>query len=1352
MKKMLFLLLALLTVCLVTEAQFHRSFKNIGLEEGLSNVYVRDIAIDDDGFVWVATENGLNRISGNQCVNMKWRPEIFDGKTLTSLYYEPVQRKLWIGSHRGVAIYDCETQQFKKLGQKEGVISRDVASITKATDGGLWITFANGIIQHYNVKKDAFTNYDYGQITRKKSPLFFCTDDGNGHLYICTSEEGLVVLDVNTNKSTAYVHYSDNPHSIPSNQSRCVFIDHLKNVWVATKNGLSLFDRHTGSFTNFHHIPDNDQSLCGENIFSITEFDGRYLWVTSDLGGISILDLETLSRQGNMDLHFMNITDDNSDLTSSCVRTVKQDPFGNIWVASYSAGVDFIDASPFAFNIFPYYKERFQNQELKRVYGIKKDRSGHIWMGGECEVSEFADGKLLHTWKTDQYLSVINTLEIDHLGIVWLGMNDVGIICLNPKTGKFYKVGQGFEKNDIHALHEDETGKMWIGFDNGLFSYENGEVHEEDSYNRQMDTRSILTMLFDKNRNLWIGTGERGLYVFDKNGRLRSHLMHTKGFPSSSINHIYEDKDGGIWVATFNGLIYMADGNHPEKYVVYNENHGLRDNHIRAIQQDRNGNMWVSTYKYIACLNVSKKKFNNYDYNNNIPRGGFVEGGTIQTDDGTIYFTSPQGVCYFNPHDINDKQTVSPVHIISLEGISASMEPDSEKTFLPDRNGEISLKYDQNTFTVLFTVANHSQVGDVEYMYQMKGLDEKWYNTNGSDGVAFRNLSAGHYTFTIRAKLKNMDWEDATNDQITIVVRPPFWLTWWAKLSYLLLITGIILYYLRSYKRKLQLKNSLLLAQRENLQKEELHEERLRFFTNITHELRTPLTLIVGPLEDLMDDKRLPEVYHKKIELISKSAERLQNLINDILEFRKTETQNRKLCVAKESLKALVSEIGLHFKELNRNTKVSVNVMVDHHVPDIYFDLEVLTTILNNLLSNAMKYTPEGKVSLMLTTSGERTSIVVSDTGYGISKDALPHIFDRYYQAKGKHQASGTGIGLALVKALADLHEAELSVESEVGKGSTFTFSLLTHNAYPNALHKTDESEDKDRIPSTETVPGEAELEAPFEIDENQRPLLLVVEDNDNIRQYIADSMGEDYRIIQAKNGREGVLAAFEHIPDILVSDIMMPEMDGITLTKTLKDDVRTSHIPIILLTAKDTINDKEEGYDSGADSYLTKPFSAKLLHSRIQNFLNARRRLAELIMLRNMSNVHQDLQETVQDHQQELPEAAPILSKLDQEFINKLNGIILDNLLKVDIDMAFLTDRMAMSHSTFYRKVKALTGMTAVEYIRKMKLKRSIVLLQSGEYNVTEAAMMAGFNNMGHFRDSFKKEFGINPSEVLKK
>lgn len=608
----------------------------------------------------------------------------------------------------------------------------------------------------------------------------------------------------------------------------------------------------------------------------------------------------------------------------------------------------------------------------------------------------------------------------------------------------------------------------------------------------------------------------------------------------------------------------------------------------------------------------------------------------------------------------------------------------------------------------------------------------------------------------MRAKLKSQEWENAKVAEMKVIVEPPLWLTWWAKLIYALIVGGIIYYIFRSYTNQLKLRASLEKTRWEAQQKQELNEERLRFFTNITHELRTPLTLIMGPLEDLMADVRLPEVLSKKVRSIHASSERLLNLINEILEFRKTETQNRRLTVAHADLKTFVQEIGNRFKDLNRNPNVAFNVSVPEQPVDIYFDSEVIRTVLNNLISNAIKYTPKGSISLTLSMEDGKVVISVKDTGYGISKKALPHIYERYYQAKGLHQASGTGIGLALVKSFAKLHEAELKVESEEGMGTEFRFVLDAENTYPNALHKEDAPIEEEK----QELLAQEEISEPEEEQEDARPLILVVEDNDDIRQYIDESLCEDYRIIQARNGKEGRDQAFQEMPALIVSDIMMPEMDGIEMMKILKNDIRTSHIPIILLTAKTSPLDQEEGYDSGADSYLMKPFSAKLLQSRIRNILSGRRRLAEYIIQHNMPSAagmstltssageasgQQSLEEA------ELAASIPELSPLDKKFMEKLNRLIEENMTTVDIDIAFMTDKMAMSHSSFYRKVKALTGVSANEYIRKMKLQRSMVLLQEGESNVTEVAMLTGFNNIGYFRKCFKKEYGISPSEVLK-
>lgn len=613
----------------------------------------------------------------------------------------------------------------------------------------------------------------------------------------------------------------------------------------------------------------------------------------------------------------------------------------------------------------------------------------------------------------------------------------------------------------------------------------------------------------------------------------------------------------------------------------------------------------------------------------------------------------------------------------------------------------------------------------------LEGLENAWYSTQGDNQVTFRNIPHGNYVFKVKTRFRNQEWNENAA-QLTVVIAPPLWLTWYAKLGYVILFIFALYALLRFYKRKLDLESSLEVERKQNLNKQELNEERLRFYTNITHELRTPLTLILGPLEDLLSDATLSPKHANKISIIHDSATRLLNLINRILEFRKTETQNRKLSVAKGDLGQLVQEVGLRYKELNPNNKVNYHIHIETEDTEIFYDADMITIILDNLMSNAAKYTSEGDITLSLRSVEENqikyTEISVSDTGHGIDAEALPHIFDRYYQAKSKYQASGSGIGLALVKGLSELHEGILKVESTVDTGTTFTLRLLTENTYPNAIHAQHDMEKK---------PMDAEETTITDTPTENHPIVLVVEDNTDIREYIRSSFTDIYEVITAKDGKEGWELAQVRIPNIIVSDIMMPVMDGIELCKRIKEDMRTSHIPVILLTAKDSLQDKEEGYASGADSYLTKPFSAKLLHSRINNLLETRKKIASLLALADI----QPKQES----------AVSSLNKLDNEFLQKITQIIEENLEMEKMDIAFIADKMCMSHSTLYRKIKGLTDMSANEFIRKVKMHKGVELLMSGQYTISEIAYMIGFSSVAYFRQCFKDEYGMSPSDYVK-
>lgn len=609
--------------------------------------------------------------------------------------------------------------------------------------------------------------------------------------------------------------------------------------------------------------------------------------------------------------------------------------------------------------------------------------------------------------------------------------------------------------------------------------------------------------------------------------------------------------------------------------------------------------------------------------------------------------------------------------------------------------------------------------------FRFKKIDGSFWN-----GETFR------FADYIKTRVKNQEWSDEVTT-LDIHIVPPLWLTWWAKCSYILLSATILFLILYAYKKKLDMEVLYDLEKKNHVQEQELNQERLRFYTNITHELRTPLTLILGPLEDMQKSNSLSNKDAQKISVIHQSAIRLLNLINQILEFRKTETQNKKLCVAHDNIANLVYEIGLKYKELNRKPNIEFHIELEKDDMPLYFDKEVVTIVLDNLISNAIKYTEKGSIGLGLRNvvrdNINYTEIKVSDTGFGITPEALPNIFNRYYQEGGDHQASGTGIGLALVKNLVTLHEGEIRVESILGTGSTFYVYLLTDNTYPHVLHADS--------PERTSVDGKEEKEEVPESTSNGKRILLIVEDNQDICNYIAESFSDDFEVKTAANGQQGMEQALSCIPDIVVSDVMMPIMNGITMCKMLKEDVRTSHIPIILLTAKDSLQDKEEGYQVGADSYLTKPFSATLLHSRINNLLESRKRLAERL---NTNTPHHNM-----DEKRAL--LADSLNKLDNEFLEKINRLIEDRLSSEKIDIGYLADNMCMSKSTLYRKMKALTGLSTNEYVRKIKMQYAERLLLEGRYNVSEIAFRVGINSVVYFRQCFKEEFGVLPSDYLK-
>lgn len=1313
------------------------TFKRLTMSDGMVSNYIVDIIQDKQGYIWMASESGLCKFDGKDFTIYNTGNSNIKSNAHNVLYYNDTDNTVWVGTQRdGVCIFNCETQTFTNLA---GMMTEDVTDLSPSSDGGIWITHYHLGIDHYSNKTKQITHYKAEDIKGLVSGHFWCAkEDENGHLYVGLQKGGLAVIDIKKQTAQIYKHDPNDPHSIPNNTVHCIFISKTNLVWVGTEDGLALFNPQKEQFISFQNQPNNPTSILSNQINDIGESKDGKLWICTQMGGVSILDLNDNAFTSPQHMHFQNIkaTNDLHGISSPNAKSFMQDSFGNIWIGNYRGGVDFLSYDTPIFQTLKYNILKDGTLTDKQVWGLTIDNESHVWLGGEHEIAVFNEKMQLQkiiplTGKANPHTHA-SVIFKDKNGMLWLGLYKDGILTCNPKTEVITRIPIDDKDAEICCIYEDHN-KIWIGTQNGLYSWENGIISEEKVINDQLSDLMIHGIQKDHQGRLWLGTFGKGLVVFSPQKQRIMQFDTTNGLITNAINSLYLDKKGRLWAATRAGIVSISNTSRPQIEIL-DHRQGLINENVRAIIEDKQGKIWLSTNGGIAQWKEKEKKFLNYTWHQGVSRGDFMDGAVCIGTDGTLFFGSQNGACYFNPENIVENILIAPVQITCVQSYEYS-NPNNKGTIAPIIDGNTNLSYKNSTFTVTFSVMDYTQSPQVEYAYTMEGLGKTWFEIGDENRITFRNLPPGEYTFKVKARMRNQEWGNDFS-AIHITIAPPIWLTWYAKLGYFITICLIMYAILYFYKRKLALESRLNLEHHQHENDQKLNNERLRFYTNITHELRTPLTLILGPLEDLQADKTLSSRQANKISIIRDSANRLLNLINQILEFRKTETENRKLKVRYDNLSRLIQEIGIKYKELNQNPNVEIHIKTDSQDSTLYYDQEIITIIVDNLMSNALKYTPKGMITLSIGSCEKNdlkyTTISVEDTGHGISKESLNHIFERYYQGQGKYQVSGSGIGLALVKSLADLHQATIEVESEVEKGSKFTLSLLLENTYPNAEHSTVKAE----IPSQEDISNEQKET------EDGKPIILLVEDNQDIREYIRSSFEDRYEVITAADGKEGWEIAQNQIPNIVISDIMMPIMDGIELCRNMKKDVRTCHIPIILLTAKDTLQDKEEGYAAGADSFITKPFSARLLNSRINNILENRRKIAGLITA---------IPET-ENEQKDIENERKNLNKLDQEFLDKVTGIIEENLSIEKMDVAFIADKMCMSHSTLYRKIKGLTEMSVNEFVRKIKMKKSIELINSENYSLAEISDLTGFSSIAYFRQCFKDEYGMAPTEYLKK
>ncbi|UOB16619.1 two-component regulator propeller domain-containing protein [Abyssalbus ytuae] len=1326
------------------------SIEYLNMKDGLSNDYIVDIEGDKDGYVWFATEEGLNRYDGNTVVSF-YKSNInantvLNGNELNKILDDPTEKIMWVATKReGLSAYNYTTNSFTTYQPREGensISSLGITDLEISQDGNLWIATYNHGVDHFDKSTNNFTHYNSKTVKNLVSNYSWAVvDDGNGKLYVGHKDAGLSVININTKEATNYQNIPNDESSIPGNDVRCVYMDKSGGIWVGTNNGLALFNPSDSSFTNFG----NNDGPLSRWVTDISHFSDNSLWVSTRFDGIIMIDLSQRFFSDFSELKIKQVGKGNitPDLSSLNTRCLYQDEFGNIWIGTWGGGVNFLKNTTTTFNTIRLLDNNYQESSVANsILSISQDHEQNIWAGtygaGIFKIRNNEVVEHFYEKNLDFSANTIQAIHCDRNDNLWFGVMSGGVLVYDKTTNKFNQAFPDLmSQSDVTAICETNDGKILVGTnDNGIFIFDINTYR----FLGKLDIEEALirSIIIDDIGNILIGTYGVGMKIYSKNLKLL-HTYHMQtGFISNTINHIYKDREGKIWVATGNGLIQLKNG-YKGEFQAYGES----NINVRALVEDTHGNIWYSTNKGLNCMEMSTSNILEYGYKDNISTSSYSSASVLKAHNNQLYFGSLHGISFFNPSNVL-KSRKTPKPFFSLLNVYEPIKGqfiDEKQSFIPVES-KLELDYTQNNFKVSFAVKDYSLTNQIEYSYMLKGQSESWFPVLGANEITFRNLSPGNYNLLLRNRIRNQDWSDeyATLD---IVLTPPFWLTWWAKLFYFLVGILVALGFMYYRERKIRIEYLYQSEKQKHQHDQELNDERLRFYTNITHELRTPLTLILGPIEDILKSPYLNTKDRNRLLLIHNNTVRLRNLVNRLLDFRKTETSNKQLVVGKYNIVSVVTEIGMRFKQLNQNPNVKILINSSQNNIPLTIDKEAIIMILDNLISNAIKYTSKGSITISVSKTTENgepfVELNIKDTGQGISEEDLPKIFDRYYQKGGKQHYSGTGIGLALVKNLTTLHEGIIRVEGAIGVGTSISILLKENNIYPHAS-RVDEEETQDMIGEE----GVDNFEEDIKIDHT---VVLIIEDNRDICEYLKDELESSYEVQIAYDGKQGLDLALETIPDIIISDIMMPVMDGFELCKKLKEDMRTCHIPIVLLTAKDSSLSKEEGYESGADSYLTKPFSSSLLKTRIKNLLQQRDILANKYSISKTSLSTHSTETT--DNESQLTIRS--LTGLDEEFLEKAKNLIIENLSNGIVDVQYLSENMFMSSSTLYRKIKAITNLSTTEFIRKIKIKESERLLLERKYTLSEIAFKIGINSQVYFRKCFKEEFGCTPTDYLK-
>jgi len=1362
MRKLISLLI-LQTIVLSIYSNEPLYFSNLSLNDGLSQITVTSIHQDKMGYMWFGTRNGLNKFDGYNfnvfSLSSDNKNSISDNHILCMT--EDKDGNLWIGTNNGLNKLDLSTNKFTRYfhaADSASSLSHNmIPSLYYDSDNNLWVGTNSGL-NMYDKKSDSFLNIEIGKLLNNNPVNTLVRHNDN--LYIGTTTEGLIIYSLKTKK-----------HSVLKNNLalniRSVFIDKDENIWIGTyHNGLGLLKKGSSNFIFYN----TKNGLTNDNVRCISESPDGNIFVGT-FNGLNVIDPNTSSI-----IQYKTYGQEDGNLSHYSIYSIFFDKSRTLWVGTYAGGI----------NYYSVYGQKFRfynpNTTLLSVVGIigpMLEVNNHLYIasegGGLLEMDKntkhLSQYKPFTNEKDSYVVNILKSLFYDG-DQIFCGTNLGTIYTFDLKTKSFKLFHDFKQENSIYHISKNSNGDLVIGGVNRLgmtILQKNGTIINKYplSDNGEVSFHNVRCIYEIKSNTYLIGTRNDGLYLYDMNKKELQKFRHDissnteNQLPENYITNIFKDSAGNIWIGTFGGGLCKFNAN-TQTFETFNVRNGLPDNNICSITEDNNRHLWISTISGISDFSIDSKQIVNYSHSSGIRINEFTPHAGIKLSDGIIIFSGNNGFISFNPLKMSVNPFVPPIRLSNLYVNNEKVAMGATDNILHEQlnnQKNITLTYKQaNNVSIEYSALNFILSDRNQYSYILEGFDKEWNKVGTRRMAYYTNIPPGEYTFKVIGSNNDGVW-NYEGISVTIKVLPPYWRTWWAYTIYVLLFASIIYFILRYFYERKRLENEVKLEQAESKAREEFHQARNNLFTNFSHELRTPLTLIMSPLEDMvLNEKNLSEKVQKNHRLMYSNSLRLLRLVNNLMDFQKRESGNLKLKINEDNFVVFSSEMVSLFEELSHSRNITLEFKPEEENITYWFDKNLMEKVYFNFLSNAFKNTPNGGyVTVTLDIESfdslkkdyprkvdgfsddininQYIIIRIKDSGIGIDENELEKIFIPFYQiAQNEHSSSGTGLGLSLSKAIIEMHHGVIWAESAEGSGAIFicilpvSKSMYKFEEIYNGLIEEDED---DSFYSKPELRGKNDIPTPINGNRKDSYTILVVEDNTDVRQYIISHLSGTYKILEASNGSEAIDKAVNNMPDLIISDLMMPKMDGMEMTHILKTDLRTSHIPIIMLTAKTMADNIKEGYEMGADDYITKPFNASVLVARVNNIIQSRERLKDIYGKRFS-----------------LESLGVETTSADDRFLQKLYQVIEKNVSNPELKLDGFSKEIGMSKANLYRKIKSVTNLSPNEFIRNFRLEMAAKILKESQLPVSDVYVAVGFNSHAYFSNCFKALYGITPSE----